>query len=31
VTTAFGGTLTGNAVFTISKGGRSISPATPES
>jgi hypothetical protein len=28
VTTASGGTLTGNAVFTISKGGKSISPSS---
>jgi hypothetical protein len=27
LTTASGGTLTGNAVFAISKGGKSISPA----
>ena len=27
VTTAAGGTFTGNAVFTISKGGKSISPS----
>ncbi len=28
ITTASGGTLTGNAVFTISKGGKSISPSS---